>query len=171
MHPQLFGVDFRVSKQTIWTFCDHLNYCVPLFKISSLWFRFLEFHISVHPGCAVYHRLHLHRLHLLRPFQVPQSTQLWGKHCLLVCECAVATLFPSSRHIVYVLLQAKEEDKDATEGVEGNTSVLYFLKFHSRNKDQMYLGEAGFYVHLPELLLSFYHFIFYPPGYLCVREN
>lgn len=91
-----------------------------------------------------------------------------------MCECAVTTLspFPSSHHIVCVLLQVKEEDNDATEGVEGNTTVLYlFLKFHSRNKDQMYLGDAGFYMHLTEKLRLFYHLIFYPPGYLCIREN
>ena len=35
----------------------------------------------------------------------------------------------------------------------------------------MYLGEGGFYMHLPEKLQLLYHLIFDPPGYLCIREN
>lgn len=92
-------------------------------------FRFLDLHVSIHTGGPVYHCLHLHQLHLLWPFQIPQSTQLRGER-LLMCAYAVTSLSPFTLrpHFVCFLLQVKEEDEDTAVGVKENTMVLYLLR-------------------------------------------
>lgn len=69
----------------------------------SVWcFRFLGSYFSVHAGGFVCHRLHRSELHLLWPFQVPQSTQLWGEGARSVSDCTL-TFFILKCHVVYTV--------------------------------------------------------------------
>lgn len=86
--------------------------------------RFLGSYFSVHAGGFVCHRLHRSKLHLLWPFQVPQSAQLWGECARSVRECTLTSV-TLKRLVVYTLFQVKGEDNDSTE--EENTSVLHII--------------------------------------------
>lgn len=70
-------------------------------KLSLWWFRFLGSHFSVPTGGFVCCHPHRSGLHLLWPFQVPQSAQLWGEWVWTVREHTLTSF--TLKYLVFTL--------------------------------------------------------------------